>query len=42
MFAHSPENQLYPGLHKNKRGQQGEAGDPAPLLDAGETSPVLS
>jgi len=24
---HSPENQLYPGLHQKKRGQQGEEGD---------------
>ena len=36
---HSPESQLYAGLHPKQRGQQGEGGDPAPLLCAGETSP---
>ena len=39
MCPHSPESQLYPGLHQKKHGQQGKGGDPAPLLCAGETSP---
>ena len=30
-FPHVPENQSYPGLHQ-KCGQQGEGGDPTPLL----------
>jgi len=38
MCAHSPEGQLYPGLHQEKRGQQGEGGDSAPLLHSGDTS----
>ena len=29
---HSPESQLCPGLHPKQCGQQGEGGDPAPLL----------
>jgi len=29
---HSPESQLDPGLHQKQRGQQGEGGNPAPLL----------
>jgi len=33
----SPEGQLYPGLHHEKRGQQVEGGDSAPLL--GEIPP---
>ena len=37
--THSPEGQLYPGLHPQQRGQQGEGGDSAPLLRSGETSP---
>ena len=28
----SPESQLYSGLHQKQHGQQGEGGDPAPLL----------
>ena len=36
---HSPESQLYPGLHQRKSGEQVEGGDPAPLLCSGETSP---
>ena len=39
MCAHSPESQLYPGLHQKQRGQQVEGGDSAPLLCSGETSP---
>jgi len=39
MCAHSPEGQPYPGLHQEKRGQQGEGGDSAPLLHSGETPP---
>jgi len=35
----SPENQLYPGLHQKKQGQQGKGGHPASLLCPGETSP---
>ena len=43
MCPHSLECQPYPGLHQQKRGQQGEGGDPASLLCAGVTSPgVLS
>ena len=38
MCPHSPESQLYPGLHP-KGGQQVEGGDPAPLPCAGETTP---
>ena len=34
-----PEGQLYSGLHQEKRGQQVERGDSAPLLCSGETSP---
>jgi len=39
MCPHSPKSQLYPGLHQKKCGQQGERGDPAPLLHKGEASP---
>jgi len=38
MCARSPEGQLYPGLHQEKRGQQAEGGDSAPLLCSGETT----
>ena len=31
MCSHSPESQLYPGMHQKKHGQQGEVGDPATL-----------
>ena len=31
MCAHSPEGQLYPGLHQKRRGQQVEGDDSAPL-----------
>ena len=39
MCACSPESQLYPGLHQEKRGQLGEGGDSAPLLCSRETPP---
>jgi len=39
MCAHSPEGQPYPGLHQERRGQQVEGGDSAPLLHFGETPP---
>ena len=35
MSPHSPESQLYPGLHQKKHGQQVEGGDSARLLCAG-------
>ena len=35
----SLESQPYPGLHQKQFGQQGEGGDPAPLLCAGEAPP---
>ena len=38
MCPSSPESQLYPELHKKKCGQQGQRGDPAPLLYTIETS----
>ena len=38
MCPHTPESQLYHGLHQKKRGQQVEGGDSAPLLCAGEPS----
>jgi len=38
-WAHSPEGQLYPGLHQKHRGQQVEGGDSAPLLCSAETPP---
>jgi len=34
--AHSPESQLYPGLHRKKHGQQVEGGDSASPLCCGE------
>jgi len=37
MCACSPVSQPYPGLHQEKRGQQVEGGDSAPLLRSGET-----
>jgi len=39
MCAHSPEGQLCAGLHQEKRGQQIEGGDSAPLLCSCETPP---
>jgi len=39
MCACSPEGQPYPGLHQEKRGQQVERSDSAPLLRSGETPP---
>ena len=39
MCPYSPESQPYPGLHQKQCGQQGEGGDPAPLLCADEDSP---
>jgi len=39
MCAGSPEGQPCPGLHQEKRGQQVERADSAPLLSSGETSP---
>ena len=37
--AGSPEGQLYPGLHTQQRGQQGEGEDSAPLPHSGENPP---
>jgi len=37
MCAHSPEGQPYPGLHQERRGQQGKEGGSAPLPCSGET-----
>ena len=39
MYGRSPEGQLCPGLHQEKRGHQVEGGDSAPLLCSGETPP---
>ena len=39
MSACSPEGQLYPGLHQEKRGQLVKEGDSAPLLHSGEIPP---
>ena len=41
MCAHSPESQLYLGLHQKKCGQQVEGGDSALLLHSGETPPAV-
>ena len=38
MCAGSPESQPCPGLCQEKRGQQGEGGDSAPLLRSRKTS----
>ena len=37
MCACSPESQLYPGLHQEKRDQQVEGGHSVHLLRSGET-----
>ena len=39
--SHSPESQLYPGLHQKQRGQQVERGDSPLLLHSGETPPAV-
>jgi len=39
MSAHSPEGQLYPGLHPQQGGQQVKGGDSAPLFRSGVTPP---
>jgi len=39
LCPHNPESQLYPELHQKQRGQQGEEGDPVPMLCTGEISP---
>ena len=39
MCAHSPEGQLYPGLHQEKRDQQVKGGDSASLLCSDENLP---
>jgi len=39
MCSCSPESQPYLGLHQEKRGQQVEGGDSAPLLCSGEIAP---
>ena len=38
---HSPDSQLYPGLHQKQCGWQVKGSDPAPLLCAGEASPGI-
>jgi len=40
-LACSPESQTYPGLHKNKYGQQVEGGDSTPLLYCREIPSVV-
>ena len=39
LVGEKPESQPYLGLHQEKRGQQGEGGDSAPLLCSCETPP---
>ncbi|CAN0115599.1 unnamed protein product, partial [Bubo scandiacus] len=39
MCTHSPESQLYPGLHQEKCDQQVKGGDSAPLHCSHETPP---
>ena len=39
MCAHSPESQLYPGLHQEKNGQQVEGGNSVTVLHSGEIPP---
>jgi len=39
--SHSPESQLYPGLHQKQGGQQVEGSDSALLLCSGETPPEV-
>ena len=39
MCARSPEDQLYSGLYRKQRGQQGKGGDSAPPLLYGEIPP---
>jgi len=39
MCAHSPEGELSPGLHQEKRGQQVQGGDSAPLPRSAEIPP---
>jgi len=40
MCARSPESQVYPRLHPQLRGQQGEGGSSAPLLHSGDSPPL--
>jgi len=40
MCARSPEGQLHPGLHQEKRGQQVKGGNSATLLRSGENPPA--
>jgi len=39
MCPHSPESQMYPGMHQKKGGQQVKGSDPPLLLCSDETSP---
>jgi len=41
MYAHSPEDQPYPGLHQEKCDQQVEGGDSASLLCSALVRPQL-